>query len=717
MACLRDSFHDGVIIGGRYQTISPLNHGSFGMVFKAKDLKTDQIVAVKCLTKKSAVNDPNAEYAVDDQSEELVLHSRLGSHPNIVNLLDSFETDAHIYLVLEYCARGDLYEAIRNDYGPLETEHVRRFMLELVDAVEYMHSKGVYHRDIKPENIFLTQTGSMKLGDFGLATTDKWSYESMVGSDRYMSPEQYDSAGAGYSPAQADIWAIGICLLNILFSRNPFTTPTEQDPLFLDFSRDKQSLFDVFPSMSQDTFEVIVQCMNLDPSKRSLAGVREALLRVVSFTTLDEALDDFCTADRPVVATSNREPLRTPSIQSPQVDNGAFPWTKALQTTPPKPIRQLDNVPDDMYEEDLFSQSGKTTTDWMSATTHTPMSSYMESNLGVSFTGTPLSFEPKLPAKAAAKVAPVAASLPIDMSKNREPAISWVFGRKDAVSKSWSDLWDEEFEEEEERKQQLQILKEEMNSRTWSHESTASPSPSVENDDTPRQGMSPVTKTASLVKDENKAASADAYNNSVGEDPDTDGLFFYEAPPAPKEEPQKLTQPQPVPEPQPIPTRHHVPPSKRSDIDKWALLGERRRAYAAGSSSVKVPDVPLRTGRQVGTGFPASSPPKGHGVFDVYNESSHHDSFYVSGGKSPQNQHHFYHHHGSQHHHQGQGRRSNRGGDRPKECPWTKGRNAATHTSSPNNRDWIWKFDWRSKEKRNPLGCLEWVGNWPTARS
>jgi len=74
----------------------------------------------------------------------------------------------------------------------------------------------------------------MKIGDFGLATTDKWSFESTVGSDRYMSPEQYDSAGAGYSPAQADIWAIGVCLLNILFSRNPFTTPTESDPLFLD---------------------------------------------------------------------------------------------------------------------------------------------------------------------------------------------------------------------------------------------------------------------------------------------------------------------------------------------------------------------------------------------------------------------------------------------------------------------------------------------------
>jgi serine/threonine protein kinase len=355
MECLRENFSAGVILDGRYRTISPLNHGSFGMVFMAKDLWSNQTVAIKCLTKKTAANDAGIDFAIDDKSEELVLHSHLGSHANIVNLVRSFETDSHIYLILEFCPRGDLYEAIRNGQGPLETEHVRQFMLELVDAVAYIHSKGIYHRDIKPENIFLTQSGSMKLGDFGLATTEKWSLETTVGSDRYMAPEQYDSAGAGYSPAQADIWAIGICLLNILFSRNPFTTPTETDPLFLDFSRDKQSLFDVFPAMSQDTYEVIVQCMNLDPKKRSLVGARSALLRVISFTTLDEALDDFCpTEQRRTIASANREPLRTPSIQSPQVDQGAFPWAKALQISPRHPISQLYAIPDnESYEEDL----------------------------------------------------------------------------------------------------------------------------------------------------------------------------------------------------------------------------------------------------------------------------------------------------------------------------------------------------------------------------
>ncbi|KAK2933912.1 Protein kinase domain [Fusarium oxysporum f. sp. vasinfectum] len=424
MECLKDKFVGGALLKGRYQTISPLNHGSFGMVFKAQDLVTNEPVAIKCLTKRSACPDADSDFAIDEKSEEQALHSRLGTHRNIVNLIDSFETDSHIYLVLEFCGQGDLYEAIRKGHGPLETEHVRQFMIELIDAVDYMHSKGVYHRDIKPENIFLTQDGAMKLGDFGLATTEKWSYEMTVGSDRYMAPEQFDSAGAGYSPAEADIWAIGICLLNILFSRNPFTTPTEADPLFLDYSRDKQSLFDVFPSMSQDTYEVLVQCMNLDPRRRSLEGAREALLRVVTFTTDDEDDDEYCGAESPNVATANREPLRTPSIQSPAVDTGAFPWAKALHGTTHLG-RQLSVIPDDeSYTEDLFPKSEATTTDWCSANMQTPMSSVYDSHLGASMKSLAIK-----PTARFNRSSATAGSLPINMAKPM-PAMSMVFGRR-----------------------------------------------------------------------------------------------------------------------------------------------------------------------------------------------------------------------------------------------------------------------------------------------
>jgi len=640
MECLKNNFHNGVVLGDRFQTISPLNHGSFGMVFSARDLQTNEIVAIKCMTKRSAVADPSVDLFYDEKSEELYCHRRLAAHPNIVNLIDNFETDAHLYLALEYCSQGDLYEAIRRGYGPLETEHVRQFMLELVDAVSYMHEAGIYHRDIKPENIFLSQTGAMKLGDFGLATTDKWSYESAVGSDRYMSPEQYDSAGAGYSPAQADVWAIGVCLLNILFSRNPFTTPTESDPLFLDFSRDKQSLFDVFPSMSQDTYEVIVQLMSLDPTKRSLVGAREALLRVVSFTTDDEALDDFCTADHAAIATANREPLRTPSLQSPYVEQGAFPWTKALHPGA-KPIRQLSAIPDDeSYTEDLFPKS-ENTSDWFSGSAMTP-SSVLTSNLAASMASLHISRPVKASGRAApSHVSPMAGSLPITMSKPRPTlnAMSMVFGRqKEAVSKSWSDMWDEDLEEDEEDEaRQLQALKE-LNSRTWSQESKS------EDIDTVLGSSAQTPVPASEADFAMSSPVVDTFSSDVDADIAADGFFFEEQVVA-AEEPKYSTS-------------AYSPPAKRSGLDKWAELGERRRAFESRSFE----PAALKTHRQYGYDF-KSSFGTGVGLWDTTNLQ-----------------------------HQNKGSR-----DRAKSrghCPWNQG------------RDWNWR------EKRHGFGDIEWVGHW-----
>jgi len=460
------------------------------MVFKALDRHTGNIVALKCMAKnQSAFN--VCGLSVDERSEELTIHRRIASHPNIVNLIESFETENHAYLVLEFCGGGDLYEAIRLGRGPLETEHVREFMLQLVDAVEYLHSNGIYHRDIKPENIFLVQNATkrnpgdvfgllsrlaqtpkfhVKLGDFGLATTDTWSTEVAVGSDRYMAPEQYDPEAMyfngglmtpadetsafgirptrksdGYSPALADIWAIGVCLLNILFQRNPFATPSVSDPLFADFARDKQTLFDVFPNMSQDTFEVLTHCLVLEPSKRSLAGVKQALQRLVSFTTDDEIFDDFCSGSAPKVApvaTANREPLRTPSITTPAMDKtGAFPWSLHLAKTSPQQVRrELSAIPEPF--PDTFASSG-----WVDVKPdNASMVSFQDSGLGVSLTSNESGSIP-ISGFTRSKPMPITGSLAASAPRQTS-AFSSLFKKVDkVVSKSWSDLWDEEEEE------------------------------------------------------------------------------------------------------------------------------------------------------------------------------------------------------------------------------------------------------------------------------
>ncbi|KAI4203943.1 MAG: hypothetical protein LQ348_001356 [Seirophora lacunosa] len=566
MQCMKNGFREGLVLDGRFETISPLNNGSFGMVFLAKDRTTGDSVAIKCLSKTS-VTDQRSSAVSEDHAVELLCHDRLGKHPNIVSLIHSFETEVHIYLVLEFCSMGDLYEAINIGRGPLETENVREFMLQLVNAVDFMHSKGIYHRDIKPENILLAQDGSMKLGDFGLATTDAWSYESSVGSDRYMAPEQYDGAETGYSPAQADIWAIGICLLNVLFSKNPFVTPTESDKLYADFARDNQSLFDVFANMSQDTFEVLAHCLVIDPTKRSLAAVRAKLERVITFTTDEESLDDFCNDERQVVPpTANREPLRTPSVQSPQVDQGsAFPWAKALHTSPQKPSRQLSVIPDtESYTESLFPASERDRQSWYSVAQNSSLTSGLDSVLEASVKS--MVFHqpaPRNPPRS--DPVPISGSLP-SRSWKPLPTLSSVFGKKDdSISKSWTDMWDEDEEEEFVEADEAFDKRREHNSRTWSQESKN------DNGNLGRSALSDI-KESSAINSRIHSPQDQRFRDVFTEHEE----FVFEDAVAPHS-----TTPRYSP-----PSKRNPSPPRRSIMDKWAALGNRRRGYHEGDGNI-----------------------------------------------------------------------------------------------------------------------------------
>jgi serine/threonine protein kinase len=546
---MKEQFIQGSLLDNRFETISPLNHGSFGMVFLAKDLKTDEQVAIKCLTK-AAYNSQQSSSLAEDHLVELTCHNVLGNHPNIVNLVHAFETNAHMFLVLEFCPMGDLYEAIRVDRGPLQTDHVRSFMMQLIGAVEHMHSKGLYHRDIKPENIFLCNDGSMKLGDFGLSTTETWTHEVSVGSDRYMAPEQYDPAETGYSPAQADIWAIGICLLNILFARNPFVTPSESDVLFADFVRDRQSLFDIFPAMSQDTFEVLTHSLTLDPNKRSLSAFREAMERVVSFTTEDEIYDDFLNDDRTLVPVSaNRQPLRTPSIQSPLVEqNGAFPWAKALHMSPPQTSRQLSTIHDTETDFDELFPGDKTPSQYPKDVQTPSLSSVIDSALGQSVKSMQLR-EPK--PRATYKSSAVSESLPIKPSKSIS-AMSMLFGKtKDMVSKSWSDMLEDEEEE-------LEDSRTRFNTQNFSTDSFAEEDITVH--------RAPV--------DELKRCPID-----ISRTPQPMSLGIYESS---TEDLSPLTSVDSVDKTKYKPDIYSPPHTRSTFGDKWAALGANRRAYRPG---------------------------------------------------------------------------------------------------------------------------------------
>ncbi|EEB08376.1 RAN protein kinase Ksp1 [Schizosaccharomyces japonicus yFS275] len=319
-----------------YKVERMLNKGSYGTVVLARKLQSTcgEKVAIKCIKKPAHTI-----------LEEIAILQILAEHPhrNIIRFEESFEDDEYHYIVLEYCALGDLYECILNEEIPstrFQPDIKQNLLLQVLDGVIHLHSLGIFHRDLKPENFLLTLSDDgqlvLKITDFGLATRDINSFEFGTGSDRYMAPEQYEEVDSvGYSPRAADIWAIGICVLNLVFARNPFTYPHEKDPIFADYVLDPMTMFDIFPTLTQDTFNVLKVSLCVYPEKRSLEKVREAIAHVKHWTTDDEDLEEegtqYCETDEDELRSSaffdlagnvrctrsSRKPLRTPSILSP----------------------------------------------------------------------------------------------------------------------------------------------------------------------------------------------------------------------------------------------------------------------------------------------------------------------------------------------------------------------------------------------------------------
>ncbi|KAI9829634.1 MAG: hypothetical protein M1826_005524 [Phylliscum demangeonii] len=432
---------EGMMLNGRYEVISPLNRGAFGVVVLARDLvhpEPPRHVAVKCLTKMAA---PGQTITTAVEANwELLCHERLEGHPGLVSLLDHFETDTHLGLVLEFCPNGDLFEAIRQQRGPVETERVRTLMIQLTDAVEHMHARCRFHCDIKPENIFLSEKGNVKLGDFGLATKENWTFVSGAGTEGYMAPEQYDPGEVGYAPVKVDVWAMGIVLINVVFGRNLFTIPAESDVHFADYLRDPESLYDKYPTMTSDTFEVLRHALAIDPAKRSLAKFREALLRVDAFTTDDAVVDEFCADPWEVVPVgADRRPLPTPSIRTATYARAPMPWTEVPDHVAPVGRETTTAaVP-------IAGRNGHRIGRPVSITDGAGTLADHDSALGVSLISTE--------ARAASPpsnrpVITLASSTPAPPPPSRPPllpSLSAIFGRKGtSASKSWFDLCNED---------------------------------------------------------------------------------------------------------------------------------------------------------------------------------------------------------------------------------------------------------------------------------
>ncbi|CAN0369156.1 unnamed protein product [Lampetra planeri] len=200
----------------KYHVLEMIGEGSFGKVYKGRKRYTGQVVALKFIPKVG-----RSDKELRNLRREIDIMRGL-QHPNIVQMLDSFETDKEVVVVTDY-AEGELFQILEDD-GNLPEEQVREIACQLVSALYYLHSHRILHRDMKPQNILLGKGGVVKLCDFGFAramSINTLVLTSIKGTPLYMSPELVEEKPYDHT---ADLWSMGCILYELFVGTPPFYT-------------------------------------------------------------------------------------------------------------------------------------------------------------------------------------------------------------------------------------------------------------------------------------------------------------------------------------------------------------------------------------------------------------------------------------------------------------------------------------------------------------
>ncbi|KAM9440657.1 serine/threonine-protein kinase 36 isoform 1-T3 [Clarias gariepinus] len=240
----------------QYHVFEMIGEGSFGRVYKGRRKFSGQVVALKFMPKLG-----RSEKELQSLKSEIEIMRGL-KHPNIILLLDSFETQTEVVVVTEY-AEGDLFQILEDD-GSLPESQVREIACQLVSALYYLHSHRILHRDMKPQNILLGKGGVVKLCDFGFARAMSVStlvLTSLKGTPLYMSPELMEEKPYDHT---AELWSLGCILYELHMGVPPFYTNSIYQLVQL-IVKDPVKWPE---NMSHDCMSFLKGLLNKDPQKR-----------------------------------------------------------------------------------------------------------------------------------------------------------------------------------------------------------------------------------------------------------------------------------------------------------------------------------------------------------------------------------------------------------------------------------------------------------------
>jgi tetratricopeptide (TPR) repeat protein/tRNA A-37 threonylcarbamoyl transferase component Bud32 len=256
-----------------YEIFGELGRGGMGVVYKARQVRLNRIVALKMIL---AGDHASAEASVRFLAEAESV-ARL-HHPHIVQIFACGDCDGRPYFEMEFVAGGCLSD--RLDGSPRPPRDAARLVELLARAIHEAHRLGIVHRDLKPANILLTPDGIPKIADFGLA---KWldvetgltRTQLIVGSPSYMAPEQAGQSGAPVGPA-ADVYSLGAILYELLTGRPPFQAATVLETLEQVRWDEPMTPSRLVPRLPRDLVTICLKCLEKEPARRYPSSVELA---------------------------------------------------------------------------------------------------------------------------------------------------------------------------------------------------------------------------------------------------------------------------------------------------------------------------------------------------------------------------------------------------------------------------------------------------------
>lgn len=204
---------------GKYELGKTIGEGSFAKVKVAKNVETGDVVAIKILDREQVLR-----HKMVEQLKREISTMKLVKHPNVIKIFEVMASKTKIYIVIEFVDGGELFDKIAK-HGRLREDEARRYFQQLINAVDYCHSRGVFHRDLKPENLLLDSHGVLKVSDFGLSALSQQLQgdgllHTACGTPNYVAPEVLKDKG--YDGTASDVWSCGVILYVLMAGYLPF---------------------------------------------------------------------------------------------------------------------------------------------------------------------------------------------------------------------------------------------------------------------------------------------------------------------------------------------------------------------------------------------------------------------------------------------------------------------------------------------------------------